>query len=333
MRASDQETKLVAVVGANGTIGRVCIQTLLSHGHAVRPISRRSKPVGTVAQGPVALDMRSATLEDWRAALAGVDAVVNCAGVLQDGAQDNLEAVHVSAVRQLLDAIPKPHCRMVQISAAGVSDEASTAFFRTKAEGDALIRDRASDWVILRPTLVLGPDAYGGTALLRASAATPWIGVHVLPYAPVQTVYVGDVAAAVLACVNDEIPSGTIADLTASEGHSLSDLTTRFRQWLGLTPWRRTFRLPDSGISVISRIADGLGWLGCRSPLRSTAVSVLRDGVRGDQDVWASVGGAPCRSLDETLATLSATAQERLFARMFLLLPVAIATLSVFWTL
>ncbi len=280
---------------------------------------------------PVALDMTRAGPEAWSAALAGADVVVNCAGALQDGARDRLDKIHVDAVRALLAATLGSGCRIVQISAAGVSANASTAFFRTKAAGDALIRASAGDWVILRPTLVLAPDAYGGSALLRAAAAMPWTAVHVLPGAPVQTVHVDDVAAAVLACVDGRIASGTVADLTAPEVHTLSELTAGLRRWLGYPPWRRALRLPDAGLSAVSKIADTLGWLGWRSPLRSTAITVLRDGVRGDPEPWAAAGGPPCKPLDDTLAALPATVQERWFARLYLALPLAIATLSAFW--
>ncbi|MEZ5722598.1 MAG: NAD(P)H-binding protein [Paracoccaceae bacterium] len=102
--------------------------------------------------------------DDWRALVAGADVVVNAAGALQDGARDDLVAVHVTAVERMLAALAGSGTRVVQISAAGVraEAEAETAFFATKAQGDAALMRSGLDWVVLRPVLVLAPAAYGG---------------------------------------------------------------------------------------------------------------------------------------------------------------------------
>lgn len=65
--------------------------------------------------------------------------------------------------------------------------------------------------------------------------------------------------------------------------------------------------------------------------MRSTALQALADGIRGDPSAWLEAGGYPCRSLVSTLRSLPSTRQERLFARMYFMLPLAIATLALFW--
>jgi hypothetical protein len=180
---------------------------------------------------------------------------------------------------------------------------------------------------------VLSPEAYGGTALLRAVAALPLILPRVLPEAQVQTVYVGDIAAAVVAAAKREVPSGTIADLTEREARSFPDLVAAVRRWQGWATPVLSPAIPGVLIRVLGRGADLLGHLGWRSPLRTTALRALGDGIRGDPGIWEHAGGARCRSLDQTLALLPATRQERLFARAYLALPLAIGTLSLFWCL
>jgi hypothetical protein len=75
--------------------------------------------------------------------------------------------------------------------------------------------------------------------------------------------------------------------------------------------------------------SDKLGNLGWRSPLRSTAIKVLEDGVLGDPTTWQ----ASLKSLDETLAANPARVEDRLYARMALLLPILIVALAIFWGL
>lgn len=321
------------VLGGYGLIGSACMAALAQAGFAVTGVGRsQSAAMAADATASWAIrDIPSITVAEWRDLLDGVDVVVNAAGALQDGARDGLHAIHVGAVERLTEAMNGGPARMIQISAAGVSPMASTWFFRTKAQGDAIIAAECGDWVILRPCLVLSPQAYGGTALLRAAAALPAILPRVYPGSQVQTVHVDDVAAAVVLAAEGGIDSFTVADLTETQSRPLPEMTTAIRAWLGLPPARFSPLVPEGLLRLAGKGADLLGKLGWRSPMRSTALMALKDGIRGDPQTWTEAGGAPCRSLEASLATLQATRQERLFARMFLALPMAIGILSVFW--
>lgn len=323
------------VLGGYGLIGSACMRALSAAGFEVTGLGR-SRPAALRADPSarwVIRDIPAIGIEEWRALLSSVEVVVNASGALQDGARDNLEALHVTAMARLVEAAAALPVRIVHISAAGVSQNASTAFFRTKARGDAILAAGARNWVILRPTLVLSPEAYGGTALLRAVAALPTVLPRVLPEAQVQTVAIDDVAAAVVASARGEVPAGTIADLTEGEVHAFPDLVAAIRRWQGFTAPRFRPALPDALLAMLGRGADMLGRLGWRSPLRTTAVRALRDGIRGDPATWEAGGGRACRSLHDTLALMPATRQERLFARAYFALPMAIGTLALFWCL
>ncbi|MFN3954768.1 MAG: SDR family oxidoreductase [Pararhodobacter sp.] len=323
------------VLGGYGLIGAACMRELAGAGFEVTGVGRSQR--AALASNPSASwrihDIARIGVAEWRALLSDAQVVVNAAGALQDGGRDDLEAIHVSAVEKLVKAAAGLALRIIHISAAGVSDTASTTFFRTKARGDAIIASRAEDWVILRPALVLAPDAYGGTALLRAVAALPLIQPQVLPETRVQTVCIADVAAAVLAAARGEVPSHTIADLAEPDARSFGALVAAIRRWQGYGVARFRPAIPETLLMLAARVADGLGHLGWRSPLRTTAIIALRDGIRGEPSAWQAAGGQRCRALQETLALLPATRQERLFARAYFALPLAIAVLALFWLL
>lgn len=322
------------ILGGYGLIGAACLKALADAGFQTTGIGRSASAAraGDPRADWVIRDLPGITADEWRNLLPGVSVVVNAAGALQDGARDDLQAIHVTMIRHLVEAARGTDLRIVQISAAGATPDASTAFFRTKAAGDALLAEGAADWVILRPTLVLAREAYGGTALLRAVASLPGVVARVLPQAMVQTVHIDDVAAAVVAAAKREVTHGTVADLTEAEARSLPELTLAMRCWLGLPAPRLQPRIPRWLLAGIGRIADGLGRLGWRSPLRTTALKALADGITGDPQPWAKAGGTPCRPLSATLADLPATRADRLAARAYLALPLAIATLALFWT-
>lgn len=321
------------VLGGYGLIGAACMRALAADGFAVTGIgrSRRSALASNPDAAWVIRDIPPIDVAEWRELLVDADVVVNAAGALQDGARDDLEAIHVTMLSRLVEATKDLQLRIVQISAAGVGPEASTEFFRSKARGDAIVSQDAQNWVILRPVLVLSPDAYGGTALLRGVAALPLILPRVLPEARVQTVHIDDLAAAVVMAARGEVPSGLIADLTEPGGQSFAVLVDRIRHWLGFPLPRFRPALPGAMLRLVGWGADVLGRLGWRSALRSTALQALSDGVGGDPTVWERAGGNPCLPLVAILENLPATRQERLFARLYFLLPLTIATLALFW--
>jgi hypothetical protein len=219
----------------------------------------------------------------------------------------------------------------VQISAPGADPAASTEFLRTKGEADAVLRDSELKWVILKPGLVLASTAHGGTSLLRMLAAFPIIQPMVLAQAKLQTVDVRDVAAAIARCLTDSSLAGREFDLVEPGVETVESTILCFRRWLGFAAPLGVLRLPRVFGFGVARFADIAGHLGWRSPLRSTAMEVLAGNVTGDGTTWSHVSGERLRSLVETLSELPSTRQERLFARLQLLFPFLLLTLSAFW--
>lgn len=325
----------IAVLGGYGLIGSACIRALKRDGHVVLGVGRSERHGKRCDPNIhwIALDISRTSVADWRVALQGVDVVVNASGILQDGAGNSLTTIHETAIANLVEALSGTTTRFIQISAAGVSETASTAFFRSKARGDRILIKSSLDWVILRPTVVLSPQAYGGTAFLRACSSYPIATPKILEKRPMQTVAVTDVANAVAIAATGDIPSGTIADLTEDSSHSLQEMLETIRAWQGFPNWKYCIAMPYPLIWLTAKCADALGWLGWRIPLRSTALAVMKDGVTGDATSWKNAGGSPCKSLAETLSDMPATTQDRWFSRLFLMLPVAVTILSVFWML
>ncbi|TIO79557.1 SDR family oxidoreductase [Mesorhizobium sp.] len=324
----------VLVLGGYGLIGEAVLERLIEDGHDLVGLGRdvvqaqRRKPR---AQW-IAADMsRLLAAADWIPLLAGVEAVVNAAGALQDGPRDHLDAIHRRSVAALVTACEQAGIRrLVQISAIGADLDSDNAFFRTKAEGDRAVASSSLEWTILRPGLVIAQGAYGGTALLRALAAFPWFVPAVLADRPIQTVSVADVAEAVARAIGGSPARGQIIDLVEERARPLGAVLLEFRAWLGL-PKAPIVAAP----AIIGRLAgiasDGLGLLGWRSPLRSAALAALEKGVTGNPKPWAEITGCPRQPLEATLAAMPAHVQERWFARLWLLKPIMFIVLSAFW--
>lgn len=324
----------VLVLGGYGLIGSSVMRALIAAGHDVTGLGRSARKGRAAVPDAAWIEADISRLlspDDWRSRLSGFTAVVNTAGVLQDGLGDRVGAVQRDAMTALVTACEVAGVRnFVQISAPGAETGASTEFLRTKAEADRFLMASAMRWTVLRPGLVLSPQAYGGTALLRQLAAVPVVQPLVLAQARVQTVYVEDVAAAVVMALEKDI-AGIDADLVAPETLTLESLVLRMRAWLGFEAPRAVWRLPRILGAGIGRFADLAGWLGWRSPLQTTALKVLGNGVTGNPATWPAQTGMRLRTLDETLKAMPATLQERIYARAMLAYPLLLLTLAAFW--
>lgn len=322
----------VLVLGGYGLIGAAVTRRLLADGYGVTGLGRSLAKGRRAAPAAdwVAADLRDLTApESWAPHITGVDAVVNAAGALQDGAGDDLGAVRDSLVALIAACEAHEVRRFIQISAPGASGGSSTEFYRTKADADARLAESVLDWTIFRPGLVLGADTYGGSRLLRMLAAFPLIQPLALAEAQIRTVDLDDVAEAVARSLRDGVTGDF--DLVEAGPRRLEDIVADIRAWLGFAPARMTLRLPSFATSFTGRLADGLGRLGWRSPLRSSAMQVLTEGVDGDPRPWADATGAPLKPLGGTLSSRAATWQDRIAARASLAFPPLLALLSLFW--
>ncbi len=318
----------ILVLGGYGLIGLSITKALVHAGHDVSGLGRSVRKGEAAAPDVtwIGRDLSHMTeAEDWTHVLTGIDVVVNAAGVLQDGMNDRVMAVQRDAVRALAAACKPAGVRqIIQISAPGVSESSDTVFYRSKAEGDAAVKAGGVDWVIFRPGLVLSPQAYGGTSLLRQLAAVPLVQPVMLADADIHTVYVEDVAGAVVRAVEEGL-TGVDADLLSSEPTRLEDLILALRAWLGFAPPKAVIRAPLFLGALTARLGDLAGWLGWRPALRTTSLKVLGKGVTGHTPQW------PVRNLADTLSALPSTVQERTYARTALLYPFLLVILSAFW--
>ena len=323
----------VLVTGASGLIGAAVVARLLAAGHRVVGVARdTARPARSVPTAQwVAIDIARATRpEDWLPCLAGIDTVVNCAGVLQDSARDSTRGVHVDGIGALFAACERAGVRrVVQISAIGVDRGAPTAFSATKREGDDALMRRDLDWTVLRPSVALGPAAYGGSALFRGMAALPVLPV-VSDTGPLQVVQLDDVTATVEFFLMPDAPARVALDLAGPERLSVTDIVRQYRAWLGW-PEPRLVAVPARLAVVAFRLGDFAGWFGWRPPLRTTARQELRRGAVGDPLPWTELTGIAPQSLAAALSRRPASVQERWFAALYLLKPVIFIIIALFW--
>lgn len=326
----------IVVLGGTGLIGAAVVARGMQQGHHVVAVARRvpNPQRETSVAGPDwrAADLGKNAVEDWRTIVVGADAVVNCAGILQDAPGESTTAIHVDGLANLVSACEWAGVkRLVQISAIGVERDPASDFSRSKRAGDARLAESALDWVILRPSVVMGRRVYGGSAMFRGLAALP-----VLPVppdtGPMQIVQLDDVVETIMLFLAHDAPARLSLDLAGPQRHSFAEVVRVHRRWLGWSP-AREIEAPRWAADIAFAIGDALAHLGWRQPLRSNLRAELARGTTGDAEAWTRATGIRPTALNAALAAEPAGVQERWFAALYFLKPAVLAGLAVFWSL
>jgi NADH dehydrogenase len=218
--------RLITVFGGSGFIGRHVVRALVKHGWRVRVAVRRPdlanflQPIGTVGQiSPVQANLRYP--DSVEAAMIGAQAAINVVGIgMQRGAQ-TFDAVHVEGARAIAKAAASRGVPLVHLSGIGADANSSSPYIASKGLGELATRQEAPDAIVLRPSVVFGPEdkffnRFG--QLARYSLALPLFGGGVTK---LQPVYVGDVAQAVAHAFEGHAKPGATYELGGPETMTL----------------------------------------------------------------------------------------------------------------
>jgi uncharacterized protein YbjT (DUF2867 family) len=332
------ETPKIAVLGAAGLIGFGLARDLTRRGFAVRALARRfgRSQVWALAGCAARTPLVSLPQDALAQLLFDADIVVNCIGVLQDGAGMDTDAVHRQfAARLSAVCAAAPSKLLIQISIPGAPDEDRTAFSRSKRKAEALIAASGAPYVILRPGFVIAETAYGGSALMRALATLPVRLPSREGGAPFAAVALSDICETVARLTtrwrDGERNWAEYWDLMEDHPGTVQDIVEAFRaHGGGPAPLAVT---PGFLLTLGIWAGDLVARLGWTPPMRSTAIREMRRGLSGDPGRWIAATGIAPRSARQTLATLPATVQEKWFARLYLLKAVILVALVLFWCL
>jgi uncharacterized protein YbjT (DUF2867 family) len=324
----------VLVTGGYGLIGAAVVARLRARGDGVVAAGRNVERAARRRPDVQWLSLSFSNMKtpaDWRPHLAGLDAVVNCVGMLQSSAADNLDDVHGRAAIALFTACEQAGIRrVIQFSAIGVDRAQPSSFSASKLQADQALAKLDLDWVILRPSVVLGRGAYGASALIRGVAALPGF----LPVMPdterLQVVALDDVAATVEFFLSPGAPARCAVELVGPERLTFTEMALAYRRWLGF-PEPRRWHVPRPLAALAYAAGDAVALLGWRPPLASTAAREMRRGAIGDGSEWKKLTGIEAKSLAASLAAEPASVQEAWFARLYLLKPLIFVILSLFW--
>ncbi|OWJ66895.1 complex I NDUFA9 subunit family protein [Inquilinus limosus] len=274
--------KTVTLFGGTGFVGRYVAQMLAQRGWRIIVASRHPdralplKTAGAVGQiVPVFADIRDDG--SVAAAVAGADAVVNLVGILFERGKQRFDSIHGEAAGRVARAAAAAGAgRFVQISAIGASADSPSAYARTKAAGEAAVRAAFPGASILRPSVIFGPEDGFFNLFANLARTAPFLPLFGGGTTKFQPVYVRDVAAAIVACLEQDGTAGQTYELGGPRVYTLREIMQLTLQQTG-----RKKRLVSLSWGMAAFEAKLLGLLP-KPPLTSDQVTQLKiDNVVG----------------------------------------------------
>ncbi len=230
--------KKIVVLGGTGFVGSHVVHLLSASGYRVRVLARRREdgkhlillPNVQVEECDVFFDTA------LNRAVRGSDAVINLIGILHESHRDSFTRLHVELPRRVaqvcrLQGVP----RLLHMSALQATEGAPSAYLRSKAEGEAAVKEAAGDAVgvtVFRPSVIFGR---GDRFLSLFAALVRLLPVIVLasPAARFQPVFVEDVATAFVASLDKPETIGQTYALCGPMVYTLRQLVQAVADTLG----------------------------------------------------------------------------------------------------
>lgn len=216
-------------------MGRQVCEQLVRAGHRVTVPTRRASRAACVQTLPGLTVLQTPVFDEASLAqlIAGHDAVVNLIAVLH-GNEARFEQVHVQLPTLIARAMHSAGVRrLVHVSALGADPQGPSMYQRSKARGEAVLQAAGLELTVLRPSVIFGAQDQFLNLFADLQQLAPFV-----PLAgsgtQFQPVWVSDVAAAIVRCLQDRHTIGLTVEACGPETFTLGELVKLSGQWAGV---------------------------------------------------------------------------------------------------
>jgi uncharacterized protein YbjT (DUF2867 family) len=293
---------LVTVFGGTGFIGRQVVRALAKRGLRVRAAARqpgrgyRLRMLGDVGQ----IEVVQANIRDKASiarAVDGAEGVINLVGILREGGRQRFLAIHGMGARNIAEAAALAGAkRLVQISAIGADADGTAKYARSKAEGEAAVREVFPGAVIVRPSIVFGPEDHFFNRFGLMAALSPVLPLIGGGHTKFQPIYVGDLAAAIAQAASSDAFAGQTVELG---GPAVYDFKALMAFVCTETGRKRILAPVPFPIASLLGMAGDIAGMVFAPPITSDQVELLRtDTVVSDGAVGLEAFGITGKSIE-----------------------------------
>ena len=224
-----KNNQTIALFGAGGFLGRHLLRELTKNEYRVKVGTRNPHVKNYLKMGnPGQIELFKTNIfnvDDVKSVLKNCDFAINLCGILWESKKQNFNLIH-SEFPNLLSKLSKEIGikKLVHISALGVKEKHTSKYMQSKFQGEKNIQENFENSIILRPSLVFGPeDKFFNTfaSLAQFSPIIPLIGGGKTKFAPIYCV---DVARAIIESLKINNFKNRIYELGGPENYSFKEL-------------------------------------------------------------------------------------------------------------
>ncbi|WP_255989344.1 SDR family oxidoreductase [Chitinolyticbacter albus] len=269
----------ILLLGADGFIGRHLAAELEARGHTVVGGVRQPRNASDIAVD-FSVDHDVAT---WLARVRGFDVVINAVGVFRSGPRAGFDAIHETAPRALYAACHEAGVRRVLlISVLGAATDGATAYWRSKAAGEAVLRAAGVPWTIVQPGLVYGADGASSRLFARLGS----LPLQLLPASgDVQPIHVDDLATGCARLIDAADAAGKTFIATGPQKQSFALYLRRLGDRDRVCSLQLPARLGSMLAILLERLPGSL--------ISRDSLTMLAQGSHGDGNAFAAYVGRP----------------------------------------
>lgn len=300
--------QLVTIFGGSGFLGRNIVRVLARKGYRIRVAVRRPElaghlqPLGNAGQIQI-VQSNINSEESVNHAVQGSDIVINLVGILFQTHTQTFRAVHVYGAEYIARAAMQCGAHtLIHMSSIGASNSSRSKYARTKAQGEKAVLEEFPGAVILRSSVVFGPEDGLFNRFAELASISPGLPLISNGRTKMQPVYVGDIARAVEQVIDGHAERGAVYELGGPQIMTLKEImqkTLLFTQQKRLLIWMPSF--------VAKIIGLFMGILLPKPPLTLDQVrllaydNVVSDRMEAKQKTFEGLGITELRSVNSVV--------------------------------
>ena len=317
----------ILITGATGFIGSALVAALSKNGHQIVACAHR----GGESRLPAGVEteqvdyMRDTDESVWRPRLIGIDVVINAVGILRETRHAQFDELHHLAPRALFNACASVGVkRVIQISALGADDGATSRYHRSKKAADDALRASALEWTIVQPSVVFGTGGASTQLFLRMASLplTPLVGSG---DQRMQPIHIDDLCAFVVKLIDKALGIRQTIAAVGPQPVTMRDMLSIYRTAMGFGPLH-ALGTPLPLMRLAARVGDVIH-AGALST--ETLVMLLRGNTASARAINFTLGYAP-RALTEFIPAQQARTLQ-LQAIESWLRPLILASIASMW--
>ena len=230
MNLNKNSNSTVVIFGASGFVGRYIVAILAKEYWTIKVFVRKPDHakhltlIGKLGQ-VTTYQGNISNKNSVDKIIYGANKVINLVGILEENNKQNFSSVHIGGSTNIAESCLKHKINsLIHISALGLYDGMHSKYAKSKLEAEQNIKKIFQKTIILRPSVIFGPEDNFTNKFARMASISPFIPLINNGLTKFQPVYVKDVAKAVSAVINNNFHLGKTYNLGGPEIISFKEI-------------------------------------------------------------------------------------------------------------